>query len=182
MRTSISISIAATLAVVMLASAAIASASSSTTQPEYMPFTHGYVLKHCHHTVRSGSNIAIQPDGTAVVTHEKYTTKVLPKCDTNNGEWPMFVSELPSATKNSTSNVAGLPADYRGWLAYTQGERHNVSYNTFLGNFSVPDAPAEAPQVLYLFTGLQNINWIPKVMPEPSTPFDIIQPVSVVKL
>ena len=41
---------------------------------------------------------------------------------------------------------------------------------------TVPDVPAERPQVLYLFPGLQNINWIPKVDPEPDF-FDIIQPV-----
>jgi hypothetical protein len=30
---------------------------------------------------------------------------------------------------------------------------------------------------LYFFPGLQNIDWIPKVDPEPLTAFDIIQPV-----
>ena len=39
------------------------------------------------------------------------------------------------------------------------------------------DAPEAEPQILYLFPGLQNIDWIPKVDPEPTTPFDIIQPV-----
>src|SRR5690606_13416454 len=46
----------------------------------------------------------------------------------------------------------------------------------FLGYFSVPDAPKEAPQVLYLFTGLQNVDWIPIIDPTPEV-FDIIQPV-----
>lgn len=46
-----------------------------------------------------------------------------------------------------------------------------------MGYFSVPDAPQQNPEVLYLFTGLQNIDWIPIVDPDPSGPFDIIQPV-----
>lgn len=37
--------------------------------------------------------------------------------------------------------------------------------------------PSQTPQILYLFTGLQNIDWIPKVDPEPTRKFDIIQPV-----
>ena len=37
----------------------------------------------------------------------------------------------------------------------------------------------DCPQILYFFPGLQNIDWIPKVDPEPTSahPFDIIQPV-----
>jgi len=44
---------------------------------------------------------------------------------------------------------------------------------------SVPDKPSHAADQLFLFPGLQNIDWIPKVDPEPtsSNPFDIIQPV-----
>ena len=41
---------------------------------------------------------------------------------------------------------------------------------------SVPDIPKEAAQQLFFFPGLQNIDWIPKVDPEPtdSNPFDIM--------
>jgi len=46
----------------------------------------------------------------------------------------------------------------------------------FLGYFSVPDNPQNDPEVLYLFTGLQNVDWIPIVDPTPPV-FDIIQPV-----
>lgn len=44
---------------------------------------------------------------------------------------------------------------------------------------SVPDVPKNRPQMLYFFPGLQNVDWIPKVDPEPTSkhPFDIIQPV-----
>ena len=38
--------------------------------------------------------------------------------------------------------------------------------------------PAALPQVLYLFPGLQDVDWVPVVDPEPPAgQFDIIQPV-----
>jgi len=74
------------------------------------------------------------------------------------------------------SNKAAFPSDYDGWLAYTSYDNSGVSLDSFLGNFSVPDTPASTPAVLYVFTGLQNVNWIPKVDPIPIV-FDIIQPV-----
>jgi hypothetical protein len=68
-----------------------------------------------------------------------------------------------------------LPEDYDGWLAYTTFH-YPQGFDSFLGYFSVPTQPQNDPQVLYLFTGLQNVDWIPIVDPEPKT-FDIIQPV-----
>lgn len=67
-------------------------------------------------------------------------------------------------------------ADYDGWLAYTAYKTTGATFDAFLGNFSVPTNPASYPQVLYIFTGLQNVDWIPIVDPRPAT-FDIIQPV-----
>jgi len=68
-----------------------------------------------------------------------------------------------------------FPSDYDGWLAYTAWN-YPDGIGKFYGNFSVPTkAPKNYPQVLYLFTGLQNIDWVPKVDPLPSGPFDIIQ-------
>jgi len=67
------------------------------------------------------------------------------------------------------------PFEYDGWLAYTTF-RHASGINKFLGYFSVPNQPQNDPEVLYLFTGLQNVDWIPVVDPEPPV-FDIIQPV-----
>jgi len=65
--------------------------------------------------------------------------------------------------------------DYDGWLAYTT-YHDPAGFSSFLGYFSVPQAPQNTPDVLYLFTGLQNVDWIPLVDPEPPV-FDIIQPV-----
>jgi len=69
------------------------------------------------------------------------------------------------------------PQEYDGWLAFASWQYpSNGTITNFLGNFTVPVAPVDVPEVLYLFTGLQNVNWIPIVDPEP-TIFDIIQPV-----
>jgi hypothetical protein len=45
-----------------------------------------------------------------------------------------------------------LPADYDGWLEYA-AYNDAAGFDSFLGKFSVPDAPVETPDVLYLFTG-----------------------------
>lgn len=78
------------------------------------------------------------------------------------------------------ADVDGLPPNYDGWLQYTAtNTTPPTGYSVFTGEMSVPDIPAEVPQMLYLFPGLQNYDWIPKVDPLPTsaTPFDIIQPV-----
>merc|ERR1712129_575882 len=50
--------------------------------------------------------------------------------------------------------------------------------NAFNGTWVVPSFPVQksTEEVLYTFTGLQNIDWVPP-QNEPSAPFDIIQPV-----
>ena len=72
--------------------------------------------------------------------------------------------------------VSGIfPSDYNGWLAYA-AFNSSKGFSAFLGNFSVPDKPEEPPDVLYLFTGLQNKDWVPLVDPEKDgAGFDIIQ-------
>jgi hypothetical protein len=68
------------------------------------------------------------------------------------------------------------PNDYDGWTSYTAFQSA-PGIDQFLGYFSVPDMPKSEPEILYMFTGLQNIDWIPVVDPEPQEAFDIIQPV-----
>jgi hypothetical protein len=73
---------------------------------------------------------------------------------------------------------------FRAWL-----NSDRLGIGSFVGNFSVPQNPISDPsvclflliilihfKVLYLFTGLQNVDWIPIVDPTPEV-FDIIQPV-----
>ena len=72
-------------------------------------------------------------------------------------------------------NSFKFPKSYNGWLAYA-AYNSSSGFSYFWGNFTVPDFPDEKPEVLYLFTGLQNKDWIPLVDPKSeSVGFDIIQ-------
>ena len=59
-----------------------------------------------------------------------------------------------------------LPPNYDGWLQYTEVNTTDLAVDTtfdaFTNYMSVPEVPKARPQVLYLFPGLQNIDWIPK--------------------
>lgn len=119
----------------------------------------GWVLSHCVYELKTG---------------EKHPSlgKCTPKVNLSN----------PVLRPNSDSDVAGrpLPPDYDGWLQYTAFKTNDTDgFQSFTGLMSVPDVPEKVPAMLYLFPGLQNIDWIPKVDPEPTrfNPFDIIQPV-----
>lgn len=121
----------------------------------------GDLPAECVHSVPSGTHLERQLDGRVLAMHPTFTQpRVLPRC------------------KRAPVRAArGFPSDYNGWLAYTayQTQAPLATFDAFLGNFSVPNEPARKPRVLYIFTGLQNINWVPKVDPNPSGPFDIIQ-------
>jgi len=107
--------------------------------------------------------------GSTTVLTETGTTFDLPACDTQNGTLP--------------TRMRGLPPDYDGWLQYTAVNVSKLGltggFDAFTNLMSVPDKPERAADQLFLFPGLQNIDWIPKVDPEPTAanPFDIIQPV-----
>jgi len=85
-----------------------------------------------------------------------------------------LVRTIPSCDLSSAM-LTGSPGEYDGWLAYT-AYNYAAGVSSSLGYFSVPQAPQNDPQVLYLFTALQNVNWIPIIDPPPNV-FDIIQPV-----
>jgi len=133
---------------------------------EYTPTPHGYMRSDCVHGVPNGSKLSRHPETRTLLVHDKDNQFIreIPKCDMTKG--PLY----------RTNNWA-LPPDYDGWTAYTAYKTPTATFDAFLGNFSVPDAPETTPDMFFLFTGLQNIDWIPKVDPEPSTGFDIIQPV-----
>jgi len=128
----------------------------------------GHMLTHCIHEVPSGSHLTANSDGSTTVVHDGQTREI-PACDTKNGTFPF--------------RMTGLPPDYDGWLQYTAVNVSKLGltggFDAFTNVMSVPDKPKKEADQLFLFPGLQNIDWIPKVDPEPTSdnPFDIIQPV-----
>lgn len=92
---------------------------------------------------------------------------------------PLFNHDL--GLDNQQSN-GSLPAN--GWQTWTVYQHpNNSTFTTFNGYFSVPDAPTNwgfaKGSIVYIFTGLQNSNWIPKSGLPTGAPeeFEIIQPV-----
>jgi len=121
----------------------------------YVHTPQGPYRADCVHEVPSGSHI-ISTDSMHYVL------------DRNTGK----KTRIPICSQDP------LPArleEYDGWLAYTSWN-YPSNIGKFLGYFSVPNSPQNSPEVLYLFTGLQNVDWIPVVDPYPPV-FDIIQPV-----
>lgn len=145
----------------------------------YTPTPFGYVLSHCIHHIPSGAQSTVLPDGNTEVLAPNGTRIMIAKCDTQDGVYPVRIPREQGNRVEATS----LPPDYDGWLQYTAVNVSKLGlsggFDAFTNVMSVPDKPAEPAQVLYFFPGLQNIDWIPKVDPEPGIfkPFDIIQPV-----
>lgn len=139
----------------------------------------GLVRAECHHDVPSGSTVAVLDDSYLITPPDGKSYKV-DRCKGTEEEPFLLVDSLESATgslRGAEYSSDDIAPGYNGWLEYTQAYDKS-GYDSFTGYFSVPkDSPTQAPEVLYLFTGLQNIPWIPKVDPKPSKPFDIIQPV-----
>ena len=130
-------------------------------KPLYAPTPAGHILAHCVHQVPEGSHISTTTEGVMSARLPDGTLRQFPVCETLNGTLPVRVAR--------PNNYGGtpLPPDYDGWLQYTAV---NVSKLGLTGGFdgfsnvmSVPDLPKSRPQILYLFPGLQNIDWIPKV-------------------
>jgi len=129
---------------------------------EYIPSPVGWVLARCDHTVENGATLSKVHDGI-LVTNPNGTKWTIPRCDA--GTQPVFKRhEAP-------------PNAYDGWTVYTAFNTSSSGFDSFIGNMNVADEPASTPEVLYIFTGLQNIDWVPVVDSVPTTPFDIIQPV-----
>jgi len=163
--------------VLLLVSAALVSTVAASFSYTRTPF--GHFLSSCVHEVPEGSHLSHNDDGTTMVTSMSgKVIDTIPACDTQNSTLPM---RLPSAA--SAVQGTPLPPDYDGWLQYTAVNVSKLGleggFDAFTNVMSVPDVPEEEADQLFLFPGLQNIDWIPKVDPEPTrdNPFDILQPV-----
>lgn len=124
------------------------------------------------------------PDGAQVFQHDRSFTVIF--ADGEEIEYEEDIRCRPESLPErilAILQAEGLPVpDERlahGWQAWTT-YYHQSGINSFPGYFTVPDIPEETTfnQILYIFTGLQNINWVPEPYgPEPWGKFDIIQPV-----
>jgi len=152
----------------------------------YTPTPIGYMLKSCVHRIPSGSHVTAEVDsktglhtGRQIVRLGSETgslIRIVPRC-VSTPELPMlYTGSVPKKHHHQSRHLLQFPPDYDGWEAYTV-YNYAPGFDAMLNNFNVPAQPASDPDVLYLFPGLQNVDWIPKVDPEPSGPFDIIQPV-----
>jgi hypothetical protein len=136
---------------------------------------------HCIHDVPHNARVEKLADSTKVTAPDG-TVSLLPLCTPlANPQNPVIRRNRPVASKGVGPRAAvggPLPPDYDGWLQYA-ATNITDTFDAMTNLMSVPDVPKQLPQILYLFPGLQNIDWIPKVDPEPSVfnPFDIIQPV-----
>jgi len=147
-------------------------------QPHYEQTPFGHILSHCLHEVPNGASSRELSDGSTEVVGPDGVVTIIPKCDTRGGQDAVLLR----TTHSSEPPVGGLPASYDGWLQYTALNISRVGlkggFDAFTNVMSVPDKPKNPAQMLYFFPGLQDMDWIPKVDPEPTEPvFDIIQPV-----
>ena len=126
----------------------------------------GEVLSHCMHEVPSGSTVTELSDGTTLVESPDGSSFLVPVCDTRNGTLQVLRhrgdgTANPQNVASVSSQPNPLPPGYDGWLQYT-AYKDEGGFDSFVGEMSVPDIPKAEPQLLYLFPGLQNIDWIPK--------------------
>jgi hypothetical protein len=151
---------------------------------EYTATPSGFLLSHCVYNVPNYAHSRRdQITGELIVSASEVDggdiLATLPSCkplvNLSNPVLKTHTFDISSSSHRAISNP--LPPDYDGWLQYTAFNQTNTNFDNFTSTMSVPNIPEDTPQILYLFPGLQNIDWIPKVDPEPSTPFDIIQPV-----
>jgi hypothetical protein len=141
----------------------------------------GWVLSHCVHEVPHGARTIRDANGALIVRHASLPQgkRLLPPClarvDSSNPilrsrsdvEADEGLEQGQAAKEGLEASAAALPPDYDGWLQYTVANTTGGGYDGFDSVMSVPDTPAARPHILYLFPGLQNIDWIPKVDPEP---------------
>lgn len=135
--------------------------------PSYERTPFGLGWNQCIHEVPAGSHIEEQDDQTTI-TYPNGEIKVIGKCD------------RPFKRNKLQQNKRDSPND--GWQVWSAfNNEGNATFNSFLGYFNVPTEPVWRDfesGILYMFTALQNDNWIPISDEFPTPPyFDIIQPV-----
>jgi len=138
-------------------------------EPKYMRTPYGLVWSECRYSMESGSHIDTSDDGKTTIHHLDGRVQHISPC-------PM---PLKPMVNDGSKKRQGASDGWQVWSAYNN--ENNKTFSSFIGNFNVPQAPSnwDGAGVLFMFTGLQNDNWIPTPN-SPSNPppgFDIIQPV-----
>lgn len=117
----------------------------------------GLVPSSCVHTVPHGSAVHHDASGRMIVTAPDGTQKRIPRCPVKPLASPDQISQkgkknAKKSAKRSAKQSRQFSPDYDGWLGYTT---YSVptTFDSFLGSFSVPQEPANDPDVLYVFTG-----------------------------
>jgi len=147
----------------------IVSVKVSEEKPHYIRTPYGLAWSSCVHSVESGSH----------VYNDREIDQLRVK--TPSGELFEFERcEKPIIPKRGRSTPGDAPDDgWQVWTAYNQPS--NKTFDSFLGYFNVPNSPSSWDgEILYMFTGLQDNNWVPTPATPVDTmpyPFDIIQPV-----
>mmetsp|Transcript_11097 Transcript_11097/g.45249 ORF Transcript_11097/g.45249 Transcript_11097/m.45249 type:complete len:314 (+) Transcript_11097:217-1158(+) len=124
------------------------------------------------------------PDGARVFQHDRsFTVQFEDGTEIEYEEDLRCRPDTLPARIQAMLEAEGFPVQQsrveHGWQAWTT-YYYKDGIDSFPGYFTVPDIPEETTfnQILYIFTGLQNINWIPEPNgPAPWGKFDIIQPV-----
>jgi len=167
-----------TLAVIILLSLVFGAIDSLSTQNTEQYDTSDWLLTpiglahpSCIHRVKSGAHAARKDTavGKLQVQNPDGTTRDIPRC-----RYPVI---YPKNNSTRTKRQSFAP----GWQAWTTYQTTSpLGFTQFLGYFTIPDAPQEGSdsQTLFMFTGLQNSNWIPGPNSPPAPQdFEIIQPV-----
>jgi len=143
-------------------------------EARYVPTPGGWAWSECLFEVPDGTHIIEDATGTHAVHPDGFVQR-FPRCSK-----PRHSDHVIQQQK-----IINAPeTDAEGWQAWSSlNTPTNVTFDSFVGTFNVPAAPADWPlddnAVVYLFTGLQNDNWVPTTSPPSGVPpgFAIIQPV-----
>jgi len=141
---------------------------SSSSLPKYERTPYGMVWSECAHEIEEGSTIETNEEGKTTIYQPSGSTLNFPSCP-----YPVIRNSRQDKNHKRDSPDDG----WQVWTAYNN--ENNATFDAFLGTFNVPQNPPNWDSgTLYMFTGLQNDNWVP-IPNEPQSPpqFDIIQPV-----
>jgi len=148
---------------VILLIALFAIASTFASEGKFVRTPHGLAWNSCVHKIPNGAHVFTDEDGVTSMKHpETGRITTYPPCQKQS---------VPEQKRDSPDD------GWQIWTAYNN--ENNETFTSFLGYFSVPKDPSNWDGgILYMFTGLQNDNWIPYPSNGTAPPnFDIIQPV-----